>query len=496
MDLLRQLGNIVLRKPKYQPVRPDRLQKKRPKREVQRVVPSGVGGQRYNQFGCQRMRATFLRQGAHHPTHRRGLTRTIQQLSQEPANCNWQQALKHEWIISSSNHLASVWACALTTLLSQFWKSLVERLHHEVHQVLRLKRSQRDVDQGAVRVKTIVVDMVHPANSLFFHHPIKEWKKAGHDVVIASREKDVLIPLLDEFGFAHTKLTSAGTGLLGLGVELALRNYRLWRLARRVNADVLVGFGGVAPSHVGKITGIPSIAFYDTEWAALQNKITLPFIGEWHVPSTWQGPIAKGRTFNFPRAKQFAYLHPDYFKPSLAAAKAAGFEEGKDNFLVRVVAWNANHDQGRSGIGPERLMAMIEYLSQRGRVHLSTEADLPAQFEAWRFRGSPAQFHHLLAHCRACIGESITVASEAVILGVPAMVEIDKDTCYVTEQEERGLILRLSAEAEVDDGLDRLLALNLDAYKANAREFASAGDDLNKYIFDNVLRVAGGKKRG
>ncbi|WP_260483664.1 DUF354 domain-containing protein [Sphingomicrobium flavum] len=337
---------------------------------------------------------------------------------------------------------------------------------------------------------SIIVDMVHPANSLFFNHAIREWKRRGATVTIASREKDVLIPLLDEFGFEHHKLTTAGTGMLGLGRELVLRDYRLWKLARKVKADVLVGFGGVAPSHVGKLAGIPSIAFYDTEWATLQNAITLPFIGEWHVPSTWGGPIAKGRTYHFPRAKQFAYLHPDYFQPSLEQAKAAGFEEGRDNFLVRVVAWNANHDQGRSGIGPERLMEMIDYLSQRGRVHLSTEAELPAQFEDWRYRGTPAQFHHLLAHCRACIGESITVASEAVILGVPAMVEIDKDTCYVTEQEELGLILRLPAQSEVAAGLDRLLALDLQDYREKAGNFARGGDDLNAYIVEKVLAAA------
>ena len=337
---------------------------------------------------------------------------------------------------------------------------------------------------------TILVDMVHPANSLFFHHAIKEWKARGARVVIASRHKDVLIPLLDAFGFEHTPLTRAGKGMAGLARELVTRDWRLFRLARNVGADVMTGFGGVAPSHVGKVTGIPSIAFYDTDWAKLQNALTVPFIDEWHVPADWTGHVAKGRTFQYPKSKQFAYLHPDRFEPSLEIAREAGFQEGTDNFLVRVVAWDANHDQGRSGIGPERLMQIVETLSARGRVHISTEADLPEQFDAWRYRGHPSQFHHLLAHCRACVGESITIASEAVILGVPAMVQIDKETCYVAEQEKLGLILRLRENEDVGEPLDRLLSIDREDFRRRSRDYACEGDDLNDYIVRNVWRLA------
>ena len=42
-------------------------------------------------------------------------------------------------------------------------------------------------------------DVVHPANSLFFFHTIKTLQAEGADVLVASRHKDVLIPLLETF---------------------------------------------------------------------------------------------------------------------------------------------------------------------------------------------------------------------------------------------------------------------------------------------------------
>lgn len=337
----------------------------------------------------------------------------------------------------------------------------------------------------------VLFDLVHPANSLVFHHAIKTLQRAGDEVLLVSRHKDVLVPLLDGMGFAHTPITTAGQGQAGLARELILRDWRLWRAARRFRPDVMVGFGGVAISHVGKVTGVPSLSFYDTEYAQLQIRLTVPFITEWHVPDTWDGLIAKGRTFYFEGGKQFAYLHPDYFQPSRELAQAAGYDPSRENFMLRTVAWKANHDHGRSGIPPEQLRALVAKLGDRGKVHISAEGELPADLEPLRYRGKPLQFHHLLAHCRLYVGESVTIASEAVMLGVPALLQNDKEHCYITEQQDAGLIWRFGPGDEAEAALAPAMTQEPAAFRERARGFIASKPDVNRYIIDQIRRLGG-----
>ncbi len=336
----------------------------------------------------------------------------------------------------------------------------------------------------------VLFDLVHPADALFFYHAMRELRASGAEVLVASRHKDVLVELLDEFGFEHHPLSAARSGLLGQACELAERDLALLRLARRWRPDVMAGFGGIAISHVGRLLGIPSVSFYDTEHAALQMRLTLPFISEWHVPQSWTGPEARGKTFRFPGSKQFAYLHPDRFRSDPELARAAGWDPQRDNFLIRTVAWQANHDYGRAGIPPPQLRQIVAQLSLLGKVHISAEGALPPELEPMRLRGPASAFHHLLARCRLCCGESITVASEATALGVPALLQIDKDYAYVVEQEKAGLVRRFGPEDDVGEALREMLRESPPTLVRRARRFADTAGDLNRYIVEALGRAA------
>jgi predicted glycosyltransferase len=336
----------------------------------------------------------------------------------------------------------------------------------------------------------VLFDLVHPANSLLFHHSIKTLQREGAGVFLASRHKDVLTPLLDEMGFPHTPISTAGQGRAALAAELVTRDWRLWKIVRRFHPDVMVGFGGIAISHVGKLTGVPSLSLYDTEHAKLQISLTLPFITEWHVPTTWQGDIASGRTRHFKTGKQFAYLHPDHFQPSLELAMAAGFDPAVENFMIRTVSWTANHDHGRTGIPLQQLRAIVGMLSARGKVHISAEGELPPDLEPMRYKGTPLSFHHLLAHCRLHCGESVTIASEAVMLGVPVLLQNDKEHCYITEQQELGLIRRFGPNDDPHSAVEAILSEDRQSFRQRAQTFAAGSGDLNVYILDQIRRLA------
>jgi predicted glycosyltransferase len=346
------------------------------------------------------------------------------------------------------------------------------------------------------KLMRILLDLVHPADALFFYHAILSLKEKGVDVRVVSRRKDVLINLLDELGVEHLPITTARRGTLGLARELVERDVALVRIASAWKPDVMAGFGGVAISHVGKLLGIRSVSFYDTEHASLQMRLTLPFISEWHVPRSWKGPVAAGRTFHFAGSKQFAYLHPAYFRPDPDRARAAGWDPGRANFVLRAVAWQANHDRGRRGMSVAQLRRISAYLSSLGKLHISAEGQLPADLQALQYSGRNCDFHHLLAHCRLYCGESITVASEAVALGIPVLLQIDKEYAYVKEQEEAGLIRRLGSVEDSVAVLQAMLGERHDEFRRRARQFVASSIDINQYIVNALLHHDAGSRSG
>lgn len=318
----------------------------------------------------------------------------------------------------------------------------------------------------------VLLDIVHPADVLFFKRPIENLRARGDQLLILSRYKDVACALLDEFGFPHQPITRASSGIIGLATELLIRDWAVTRAARRFRPDAMIGFGGVAISHVGRLFSVPSISFYDSENAHLQAHITWPFISRLYVPDSYSGPTPAKRTIRLPGTKELSYLHPSAFRPDREIAMTHGLDPKQDNFLVRVVAWRANHDVGKKGWTPKILRGVIAQLSSLGKVHLSSELPLPDELEPLRYRGPSAKIHHLLGHCRLLVGESATMASEAAILGVPSIYAGRDFPCYVRVLEAAGLAMNVAERTPeaisgaIDEALARPLAEIADARDA------------------------------
>lgn len=267
----------------------------------------------------------------------------------------------------------------------------------------------------------VLFDIVHPADVLFFYNTIKTLEAQGDDYIIVSRHKDVTCELLDKFDLKHRPITKAGSGIIQLGGELIKRNLVILKIAKQFKPNVMIGFGGVAISHVGKLLRIPAISYYDTDTAKLQNAISFPFISHLYVPDVYAGKTPKGRTSRFKGLKELSYFHPDAFKVDEEKALKNGWSKSEDNFFIRAVMWRASHDAGKSGWSDATFMALIDKLSKLGKVHISSERPLPASLEGLRYRGEKTEVHHLMAKCKLYVGESLTMAQEAAFLGTQAI---------------------------------------------------------------------------
>ena len=339
-------------------------------------------------------------------------------------------------------------------------------------------------------------EIVHPADVLFFRRPMEALRARGDEILVLSRHKDIACALLDEFGIAHRPISTAATGIARLAAELVQRDIAVYRAARAFRPDVMIGFGGVAISHAGRAAGIPSVSFYDSENAALQTRLTWPFITHLYVPRAYGGPTPTGRTTRLPGVKELSFLHPGAFRADRGTALAAGLDPGRENFFVRVVAWRANHDLGKAGWPVDLLRAVVARLSEAGAVHLSSETPLPEDLRPHAYRGPKNAVHHLLAHCRMLVGESATMASESAVLGVPAIYAGRDFPGYTRELEAAGLTRNIPpAEAgSLLPVMEEMLARPIEETAAARDRYVASCPDWGQAVVDALDRHAAGRR--
>lgn len=267
----------------------------------------------------------------------------------------------------------------------------------------------------------IVFDIVHPAHVHFFKHMIWTLERRGHHTAVLAREKEVTCRLLENLGIPFEKVGRPSSGgRIGQLAELVRRDLTLVRLIRRHRADVVVtrNPAGVQAARLAGVTGI-----FDTDdgsAAGIHFAAARPFA---HfltspdcLPEYWGN-----RHFRYPGYKQTAYLHPDHFTPDPGVKGALGLGEDEPYFIVRFVAMQASHDTGEAGMPYEARREVIRRLQPHGRVFLSSEAALPAEWQDLAFKLPPEKLHDALAFADLVVGDSQTMAAEAAVLGTYAV---------------------------------------------------------------------------
>ena len=316
--------------------------------------------------------------------------------------------------------------------------------------------------------RTVLFTIQHPAHVHFFKHAIWALEDDGHDVHVVARDNEVAVDLLDSYDIEHSVLANESGSLAQLAFVQAAYELRTIYYAYRVDADVVVGVGGVTAAHTAAVVGAESVVFTDTEHATLINKLTHPVADYVVTPSCYTEDAGDSQV-TYPSYHELAYLHPDRFTPDPSVFEDMQVDPDEKFVVVRLSAWDSSHDVGASGL--KDVTDAVERLEATGAtVLITSEVPLPDALERCRTDVAPEAMHHLLAYANLFISEGATMASECAVLGTPAIYVNSLTMGYTDELEARyDLLTHYPEEDEQDAALEHAVSI-LDDHDAGAWE--------------------------
>ncbi|MEL6257871.1 MAG: hypothetical protein AAFQ67_02295, partial [Pseudomonadota bacterium] len=152
----------------------------------------------------------------------------------------------------------------------------------------------------------------------------------------------------------------------------------------------------------------------------------------------------------------------------------------------------ANHDVGKSGWSNDTLDQLCAKLADCGKVHITTERELPEHLGRFSYRGATNQIHHLMAFSDLYVGESATMAHEAAFLGTAAIYDGADHPGTTRELAAAGLVTALRQEGAdtLLDAVDTALSQNADASVHRLDRYLANKPNLSTYVVDALDRHA------
>lgn len=263
-----------------------------------------------------------------------------------------------------------------------------------------------------------IFELNHPKHYYQFKYVMQALEKDGHKILVLARDKDVLLKVLEEEGVPYEVFGRHSRSMAGkiLGTFNLLRNYK--HIAKRFNPDVIVSKASFYGCFTAKRLGRKSVIFPDSEVVTVTNKYVVPLCTKVVTPENF--------TLNYGRKHirvrgvfENCYLAPSVFTPDPTIVEK--YNLSKPYAIFRFVGWFANHDVRNSGFTLEEKIKMVKAVEPYMTVYISSEKELPSELAEYKLLTPASQIHNVLAFADLYLGDSQTMATEAALLGTPAI---------------------------------------------------------------------------
>ncbi|WP_226479757.1 DUF354 domain-containing protein [Natrinema amylolyticum] len=337
-----------------------------------------------------------------------------------------------------------------------------------------------------------------PAHVHLYRHAVDRLERAGHDVLVLTREYACTTDLLDYFDMPYRVYgdhETEGYSKLGFARELGGQFLTIGTEAVRFDPDVVLGRGPYA-AYAGTLSRTPVVLVLDDEPGDFNHTVSRPFADCIISPEVTRRDLGDAH-YTFDGFKECAYLHPDVFEANDDVREYLDVDLDEPYVLVRFNALDALHDADLEGFRPEQRRDLIERLSEEATVFVSDEGgemdlrDLPAR----SYDLHPALIHDAMAEASLLVADTGTMVNEAALLGTPAFRyrgTDDHEYGEFRELERAGLAEQFD---EYDAVRDRSLEILADGdandrWQARRREYADDLVNLTDLLVD-VARSRG-----
>ena len=302
----------------------------------------------------------------------------------------------------------------------------------------------------------ILIDIGHPAHVYMFKNIVFDMQTRGHVFFFTVREGENETVLLDKYNFNYQKIGSKRKGTVNKILGILIFSWRILKIARKFKPDIFLSHGSMYAGYASFFIRKPHIALEDTGNME-QIRLSLPFSNVVLSPDVL--PVSLGeKHIRYMGYHELMYLIPKYFTPDPDVYSYLGLPEKTPYAILRFISWEASHDIGETGFSLENKRRLIGMLSERLKVFISGERQLPEEFESFRINIPFEKMHDVLAFATIYVGEGATMASEAGILGTPSIYVNSFRRSYNEDQEKYGTVFNFTSQNGVFEKIDEILS--------------------------------------
>lgn len=263
-----------------------------------------------------------------------------------------------------------------------------------------------------------IFELNHPKHYYQFKYIMSILQNRGHSVLVLARNKDVLLRVLQEENIPYTIFGTHKDTLLGkvFSSISIFHNYK--RIATDFAPDIIISKASIYGTLTAKVLNCKSYIFPDSEVVALTNKFVVPLATCVITPEPFSLDYGA-------KHKKIRGLFEDCYLSPLVLSIDENYAEKnglkKPYAILRFVGWSANHDVNNKGFSLPEKTLLADMISKYMTVYVSSEKDLPPTLAKYKLFTPAAQIHNVLANADLYIGDSQTMATEAALLGTPAI---------------------------------------------------------------------------
>ncbi len=338
--------------------------------------------------------------------------------------------------------------------------------------------------------KVILVEVAHPKHVLQFLPLVKKLKSKGYMITVLARPKSVVKKLLSSCVFDVIYLEHKRDSIVSRLRELpsTMRDY--FKIVRKLDCGLIISRSSPFATLTGRILGIPSIIFPDSEVVSLTRYVSAPLASKIVTPLPFTLDYG-AKHIRMDGMFEEVYLHPSVFQPDPEALTRNGLGKEQGFAFLRFVEWKANHDKGQWGFSTQEKRKLISHLVDIGKQVILSDEDVDTiQNDNVLSVKEPQDVHSLMSLADVYVGDSQSMATEASLLGTSSIRYNSfvgpNDMGNFIYLEKQGILHNVKSLEGVIEKLNTVLS---EVYQNSCRQWRSEYFESRPYILEPMEEI-------